>query len=149
MRRFHQGGRHQSGWLITGRAGDAEITAEFDDGDPATITLRVRGLGARRALGNVTFFDTRAAGSMPPLRGASAWINGFDSGGECRMVGAAGTPEITGHWQLALLNGPLDAALSFGETDTGAGTFVLDHGRLAAIARCAGSTKAAGTSPAG
>ena len=135
VHRFPSGENGAPSTTVVGRTGAVEVAATFADGERPTITVRVRGLGAERALRDVQFLDLMVPRAQRGRR--LAWINGYQSWSACRVVELDGTSEATGHWQLALLGQP-GLALAFGEDDAGAGEFQLAGTRLVAVSRCGG-----------
>jgi len=124
-----------AGWQVVGGLGDVEVTAQFLDGPPPTITVTARGLATEQALAEIRFFDTGAAriAGLDRRVGSRLWINGAGSADDCIVVACDGTVEATSHWQLGVLppegaQGPAAArglALSFGADDAGAGRFAI------------------------
>ena len=151
LRRFElappKGG--SAGWQVIGSVAGVEITAQFLDGPPPSISVTARGLAAERMLTEIRFLDSRTArvaGLAGGARNAGSprrprlWINGYASESDCRVVAGDGAVEATSHWQLALLPpgpgnpGHADApglALSFGVEDAGAGRFAIGDGVVA------------------
>jgi hypothetical protein len=127
-----------TGWQVVGGLAGVEVTAQFLDGPPPTITVTARGLAAEQILEEIRFFDSASA-RVAGLEGAAPrrsrlWINGAESGSDCRVVPGDGSVEATGHWQFAVLpRAPgttasregRGLALAFGPDDAGDGRFAV------------------------
>lgn len=138
-----------AGWQVIGSVAGVEVTAQFLDGPPPSISVTARGLAAERTLTEIRFLDSRTArvaGLAGGARNAGSphrprlWINGYESASDCRVVASDGAVQATSHWQLAVLPpgpgnpGHPDArglALSFGVEDAGAGRFAIGDGIVA------------------
>jgi len=129
-----------TGWQVVGSAAGVEVTAQFLDGPPATISVTARGLAAQQTLTEIRFLDgaARIAGldggarSTAASRPARLWVNGAASSSDCRVIAGDGTVDATSHWQLAILPPASGAseprrvpglAFAFGADDGGDGRF--------------------------
>src|SRR5437868_13799803 len=127
-RRIRTGSRRsgESTWTFVGRYQDLEVSAEFEDDERPSVTVRVRGLEQPHDLVAV-----HLTGGVS-LSQRSAWINGYQSWSTCRIVDLPGT--ATGYWQIALRGGQ-GLAFVFGEDDGSSGEFHIAGRALDAVAR--------------
>jgi len=128
VRRLRTGDRRGGVWTVVGRAGTVEVTAQFGDGPPPAITMRVRGLDEPRDLAALHFSEGAAA------PGRLVWLNGYGSDSPCAIVPTGQASGRTGHWQIAFLGGA-ELAMQFGGADGAAGVFSLEGGLLRASCR--------------
>jgi hypothetical protein len=151
--RLADAGNGGAGWQIVGTTSGVEVTAQLLDGPPPLITVTARGLAEPQRLEEIRFLDTSTA-DVPCLESDDAaggrpllWINGYESGDECRLLALDDAGQDTSHWQLAVLPAPVGTsrrrapaglALSFGAEDGGRGEFTIASPHLAAASRFSG-----------
>ena len=138
-RRLHSA-RRSSVAVVIGQTAGVEVQAEFDDGPPPRISVRLRGLDQPRDLVSVRFGDVRAPWT-------AAWIDGYRGIDPC-AVAAAGVA-TAGHGRIALRGGGAsDLALAFDADDAGDGTFTVGDGHLVISSRVRHRALSADESPA-